>query len=116
MYCSHCGAQIDNDAVVCIKCGCAVDPSFRSIKQQGLGREVSAGEEISTKSFAATAILCLFLGWMGIHRFYVGKTGTGLLMLFTFGGFGIWWLVDLIRIVTSDFTDSRGRRIPNVEM
>ena len=45
---------------------------------------------------------------MGIHRFYVGKIGTGILMLITFGGLGIWALIDIIIIATQKFTDSNG--------
>ncbi|WP_350344496.1 TM2 domain-containing protein [Proteinivorax tanatarense] len=53
--------------------------------------------------------LVIFVGTLGIHRFYVGKVGTGLLMLFTFGGCGIWWIIDLIIVPTGSFTDSHGQ-------
>jgi len=65
----------------------------------------------SSKSFIATLLFCIFLGTLGIHRFYVGKIGTGILMLLTFGGFGIWWLIDLIFIVSMRFRDKQGFRI-----
>jgi hypothetical protein len=49
------------------------------------------------------------LGFIGAHRFYVGKTGTAFAQLFTFGGFGLWWLYDVILIVAGEFTDAKGR-------
>ena len=60
------------------------------------------------------AIICLFLGELGIHRFVVGKVGTGLLWLFTFGLFGIGMLVDFFMILCGQFTDSEGNKIPLV--
>ena len=65
----------------------------------------------SEKSFVPTLILCLLLGGLGVHRFYVGKTGTGILMILTLGGLGIWSLIDLIRIAVGSFKDSDGRTI-----
>jgi hypothetical protein len=62
----------------------------------------------SLKSKLTAALLCFFLGEFGIHRFYVGKAGTGILWLFTAGLFGIGWLVDFIMILCGDFTDQYG--------
>ncbi len=62
----------------------------------------------SEKSFVTTLILCVLLGGLGVHRFYVGKIGTGILMLLTLGGLGIWSLIDLIVIATQNFKDSQG--------
>jgi len=52
--------------------------------------------------------LCAFLGELGVHRFYLGKTGTGLLQLFTLGGFGIWALIDLVMIICGNMRDKDG--------
>lgn len=63
---------------------------------------------VSRKSKIAALLLCLFLGGLGIHRFYVGKVGTGLLYLFTGGLCGIGWIIDIILIATGSFKDSLG--------
>jgi hypothetical protein len=72
---------------------------------------MSANRSISSspKSTVITLLLCLFLGALGAHRFYVGKVKTGILMLLTLGCFGVWTLVDLVQIVCSEFKDSEGR-------
>ena len=67
----------------------------------------------SDKDWLVTLLLSLFLGGLGIHRFYVGKIGTGILQLITLGGCGIWTLIDIIMIVTGNFTDKDGYVIKN---
>ena len=63
----------------------------------------------SPKSRLIALLLCVFVGGLGIHRFYVGKIGTGVLWLLTAGCFGIGALVDLIMIACGTFTDSDGK-------
>ncbi len=65
-------------------------------------------ERFSNKSGVVCLLLAIFLGGLGIHRFYVGKILTGILMLITGGGFGIWWLIDIIIIAMGKFTDCGG--------
>ena len=62
----------------------------------------------SKKAFIPTILLCFFLGALGIHRFYVGKIGTGILQLITLGGLGIWTVIDFIMIVVGKFKDGNG--------
>jgi hypothetical protein len=63
---------------------------------------------ISHRSRLTTQLLAFFLGMFGAHRFYVGKIKTGLLMMVTLGGLGVWWLVDNIVILGGDFRDAEG--------
>jgi|TARA_B110000114_G_C14803138_1_gene281609 TM2 domain-containing membrane protein YozV len=65
----------------------------------------------SNHSKMTLAIICFFLGVIGIHRFMVGKIGTGVLMIITLGGCGIWALIDFIVILTGGFTDNDGNKI-----
>ena len=69
--------------------------------------------EKSDKDWIVVILLCLFLGGLGVHRFFVGKTGTGVAMLLTLGGFGFWSLFDLIMIILGKFEDGDGRLITN---
>lgn len=62
----------------------------------------------SPKNLLVASLLCFFLGVLGIHRFYVGKVGTGILQIVTLGGLGIWTLIDLIMLVCQAFKDSDG--------
>ena len=68
---------------------------------------------MSNKDWLTTLLLCIFLGGIGVHRFYAGKIGTGILQLLTAGGCGIWTLIDLIMIIMGKFTDKDGNCIQN---
>ncbi len=67
----------------------------------------------SDKNWLVTLLLCLFVGAIGVHRFYAGKIGTGILQLITLGGCGIWTIIDLIMIITGNFKDKDGNPITN---
>jgi TM2 domain-containing membrane protein YozV len=63
------------------------------------------------KPFTTTLILSIFLGGLGIDRFYLGYTLLGILKLITGGFFGIWWIIDIVLILTRKMTDSEGRAL-----
>ena len=93
-HCSQCGFQLPSSAKFCTQCGASIS---------------SSSNTQSSKSAVTALLLCIFLGSLGIHRFYVGKIKTGILMLLTGGGLGIWTLVDLIQIACCNFTDSENK-------
>jgi TM2 domain-containing membrane protein YozV len=71
------------------------------------------GRPASPRSRLAAALLAFFLGALGIHRFYVGKIGTGVLVIFTLGGLGLWVLIDFIVILVGSFKDKEERVLSN---
>ncbi|MBQ8749964.1 MAG: TM2 domain-containing protein [Clostridia bacterium] len=103
MFCKNCGQEINDNADICIHCGKAV-------------KEVPATtpkEEVPlTKKGWFLAIICFFLGAFGVHRFMVGKIGTGVLWLFTIGFLGFGVLIDLIMLLCGSFKDKEGNKIP----
>jgi len=67
----------------------------------------------SDRSRGVALALATVLGPFGAHRFYVGKVGTGILQLVSFGGLGFWWLYDWILVVSGVFRDADNRRVVN---
>ena len=61
------------------------------------------------RDWLVTLLLAIFLGKLGVDRFYTGHTGLGLLKLFTCGGAGIWWLIDIILIAAGSYRDAEGQ-------
>jgi TM2 domain-containing membrane protein YozV len=96
MFCSSCGAIIKKEAEICPKCGVRLKPA---------PYYTGSGEG---KDWLTTLLLCIFLGWLGIHRFYSGSTGIGVVQLLTLGGCGIWALIDMIMIVVGSYKDGDG--------
>ena len=99
--CSYCAEEIQGDAIFCKHC------------RKSLNNSTSSDE--GEKNWLVALLLSIFLGGLGVDRFYLGKIGTGILKLITFGGFGIWWLIDVILIATDSMRDSGGRRLKHTE-
>lgn len=98
-FCQACGKRIPFAAHVCPYCNAYV------------GARPASSFVDEHRTWLIVLLLCVFVGPLGLHRFYVGKTGTGILMLLSAGGLGIWVIVDLILIVMGRFTDGDGKPI-----
>lgn len=109
-FCKHCGEKIDKDCVVCPICGKQVEelqsaPTAQpniTITNTNTNTNVNAVSVVGRKRIDkwVAFILCLFFGFFGVHKFLEGKTGMGILYLFTGGLCGLGWLIDLIVILS----------------
>jgi TM2 domain-containing membrane protein YozV len=109
MYCSKCGKETGEEAGFCPHCGA---PAKAAQAQTQLTRR-HTGPDVSEKLILPAFLLCWFLGFLGAHRFYVGKTGTGVVWLLTLGILGFGALYDFIMIIIGSFTDSEGKTLKN---
>ena len=122
MYCSNCGKELADVAVICPACGVPTD-NYKAQTQAPQYQQPIVINNTNTntnvnnvnvrggyphKSKSTALLLAIFGGWCGLHRFYVGKVGTGLIWLFTFG-FGFFgWGIDVLTILFGSFRDKNG--------
>ena len=106
-FCKHCGAKIPAAAVVCTHCGCQVEEIKHNDQPNIVINNANTNTNTNTnvnpgmfgvrvKNKWVALLLCVFLGYIGAHKFYEGKVGMGILYLFTVGLFGIGWLIDCV--------------------
>lgn len=95
-------------AIICPSCRNTVSSQARQCPRCG---QPFRNEQASRRSRLAALLFCFFLGCLGIHRFYVGKFGTGILQLLTLGGLFIWSFIDLVFIACGAFRDAEGKRL-----
>ena len=107
-FCKNCGAKIPAAAVMCTVCGCQVE-ELRQTQPQVVVNNTNTNTNVNTNVAAGALkrprdkwvafLLCLFLGFVGAHKFYEGKVGMGILYILTVGLFGIGWIVDCIALL-----------------
>lgn len=110
-FCKHCGAKIPVDAVLCTACGRQVEELHQAQAAQpsivinnantntnvnNVGTGAPAGRALNKWT---AFLLCFFLGYLGAHKFYEGKTGMGIVYIFTGGLFTIGWFIDTIALL-----------------
>lgn len=107
-FCKHCGAKIPEAAVICTQCGCQVEDMKRNEQPSIVinNANTNTNTNVNAAMFGVRAknkwvafLLCFFLGYLGVHKFYEGKVGMGILYLFTAGLFGIGWFIDCITLL-----------------
>ena len=106
-FCGNCGAEFSSEDNYCRVCGW--DRTRDEMPRRRPRRPLRDAPPISDKKRLTALLLCVILGALGLHRFYVGKNLTGALYLVTFGGLLIGGVYDVIMISTGEFTDSEGR-------
>lgn len=128
MKCPNCGAPIHHDERVCSYCGerlaKAAAPEkekqeihihyHQEVRQEAAPRVEHIyvpQEKFSGKNRVVALLLCLCLGVFGAHKFYLGRFWTGVLYIFTYGLFGIGWLIDLVVLIAGNPTDKQGHRL-----
>ena len=99
--CPRCGHDLLSVGDYCSQCGLPIPPDERLYEEP----------DASPQSRLVALLLCVLLGYFGVHRFYVGKIATGVIWLLTGGLFGIGYIVDIIMIALGNFTDVNGHRL-----
>lgn len=112
VFCRGCGQSIHESAHTCPHCGATQGlPPAQWSGSRPLTSPASTASGTHTKSWNIVFLLVFFAGFLGAHRFYVGKVGTGIAQLLTFGGMGFWLLWDFVQVCRGRFTDAQGNVI-----
>ncbi len=102
-YCPNCGKPVTGETNFCPECGAPL--KIANYQNQ------PASNRTNEDRWLITLILCILVGSLGVHRFYTGNIVTGVLMLITLGGCGVWTIIDLIMIAANTYSDGNGNTL-----
>ena len=102
-YCPNCGKPVTGETNFCPECGAPLKIANYQ-NQPALNRT-------NEDRWLIALILCILVGSLGVHRFYTGNIVTGVLMLITLGGCGVWTIIDLIMIAANTYRDGNGNTL-----
>lgn len=102
-YCPNCGKPVTGETNFCPECGAPL--KIANYQNQ------PASNRAKEDRWLIALILCILVGSLGVHRFYTGNIVTGVLMLITLGGCGIWTIIDLIMIAANTYRDGNGNTL-----
>lgn len=102
-YCPNCGKPVTGETNFCPECGAPL----KIANYQNL----PASNRTNEDRWLIALILCILVGSLGVHRFYTGNIVTGVLMLITLGGCGVWTIIDLIMIAANTYRDGNGNTL-----
>jgi TM2 domain-containing membrane protein YozV len=116
MYCENCSLFFMDDVKDCPECGWPLTQTIKELPEEE-GDALSTpsdfanalSDELSPKKRDTVILLAYFLGIFGVHRFYLGKIMTGILMLLSLGGLTVWYTIDFILSIIGNYSDSKGR-------
>ncbi len=102
-YCPNCGKPVTGETNFCPECGAPL--KIANYQNQ------PASNSTNEDRWLIALILCILVGSLGVHRFYTGNIVTGVLMLITLGGCGVWTIIDLIMIASNTYRDGNGNTL-----
>lgn len=102
-YCPNCGKPVTGETNFCPECGAPL--KIANYQNQPASNRTNEDRRL------IALILCILVGSLGVHRFYTGNIVTGVLMLITLGGCGVWTIIDLIMIAANTYRDGNGNTL-----
>lgn len=102
-YCPNCGKPVEGETNFCPHCGAPLKLANYQKK--------SSSEATNDDRWLIALLLSILVGSLGVHRFYTGNVITGVLMLVTLGGCGVWTIIDIVMIAGNTYRDGEGNTL-----